>query len=283
MANTVHGPYTTTAWSGSTGINITRLDNLETAADIGVHSLNPNLSGPFVHSGIACAKDGTVANQLDIASGVAFVTAADGTTIQIDVAADNTHTTSTPSTTYYLFLLNTGAWQWGTTATGPTNSLPICQVATDGSGNISVVTDVRASTQTLGQPFIVARALHVHVTTTAVQTVLDYTSFVPGLYRVSSYANILNGTSGQHTSWGVTWWDSDNGLVPGSNNFCSTHSNGPLLVFDGLTTTINNGVYSGNPMLIEATSASGHHITVSYTANGGTPSDYISSIVERIS
>src|SRR5690348_3669670 len=107
MANIVYGPYTKTAWvDSSTAINQTRMNNLETSAQTALNGINPDLCGPFVLSGITCTKDGANANQLDIASGRAYVTLSDGTTGLIVVGSDNTQTTATPSTTYYLFLKN---------------------------------------------------------------------------------------------------------------------------------------------------------------------------------
>ena len=282
MANTVHGPYTTTSWSGSTGINITRLDNLETSANIGVHSLNPNLSGPYVHSGIACAKDGTVANQLDIASGVAFVTASDGTTIQIDVAADNTHTTSTPSTTYYLFLLNTGAWQWGTTATGPTNSLPICQVATDGSGNISSVTDVRHIGGGPGQPYTISRQLGqvVTVTTDQIFPAGGILAPVRGLYRFSLHFAYRNATPQKVVAFAKYV---DPAITTTQANFVLVYpsSNAGQVLNGSQASTIGNN-QSCVCVPIEAWCEAGQFIAVHFQDGGGTPNDVINVLIQRI-
>ena len=281
MANTVHGPYTTTSWSGSTGINITRLDNLETAADIGVHSLNPNLSGPFVHSGITCTKDGTLTNQLDIASGVAFVTASDGTTIQIDVAADNTHTTSTPSTTYYLFLLNTGAWQWGTTSTGPTNSLPICTVATDGSGNISSVTDLRHTAGSPGFPYVVARDLLHAITTTSLVTLARFTADTSGFYRASMYFTYRNPTP-QKVTASLFWGDLTLGGISGQASFtiASSAAVGQIQNGSQASTTGNNQAVACLPITVYA--AAGQIIEAAFTDPGGVPNDVVSVVIERI-
>lgn len=143
MANTVYGPYTKTSWvDGSTAATQAHMNNLESQAQTALNGFNGDLYSPFVLSGVVWSKDGTNANQLDVTSGRAYATMSDGT-LGLIVVASTTFTTSTPSTTYYLFLLNTGAWQWGTTSSGPSNSLAICQATTDASGNILAVTDKR--------------------------------------------------------------------------------------------------------------------------------------------
>lgn len=150
MPNTVHGPYSPTSWvNGTTALNATHMANLETEAGVALASFNPDLFTPFVESGITCIKDGVTANQLDIASGEAYVKMTDGTLARIDVVSDNTHTTVTPSTTYHLYLQPDGTWYWSTSNSPQANSLAICNVATDGSGNISTVTDLRTLNTTL--------------------------------------------------------------------------------------------------------------------------------------
>jgi hypothetical protein len=51
--------------------------------------------------------------------------------------------TATPSTTYFLDLNPDGTWSWGTSHSAVTHHLTIASVTTDGSGNISTVTDAR--------------------------------------------------------------------------------------------------------------------------------------------
>ena len=146
MANTLHGPYAKTAWTnGSTPISQGNLNNLETQVGVALASLNPNLiSAGFVLTGATCTKDGVNANQLDIASGTAFLIQSDGTLAQCDIAADNTHTTGgNPSTTLFLDLNPDGSWSFGTSHSAVTNHLTICSVTTDASSNISSVTDTR--------------------------------------------------------------------------------------------------------------------------------------------
>lgn len=152
MTNTVHGLYNPTNWvNSSTPISQANMNNLEKQAAVALHSFNPYLmSAGYVHSGAVCTKDGTNANQLDIASGEAFLIQTDGTLALCDIAADNTHTTTgNPSTTMYLDLNPDGSWSWGTSHSVQANYLPICQVTTDASANIATVTDARPLNPTL--------------------------------------------------------------------------------------------------------------------------------------
>jgi len=290
MANTVYGPYTETSWSGSTGINITRLDNLETQASVALNGINSDLSGPFVYSGITCTKDGTNANQLDIASGRAYVTMSDGTTGLIVVGADNTHTTSTPSTTYYLFLKNDGTWQWSTTSTGPANSLPICHATTDGSGNINVVTDDRATTSvgavnTPRVPVIVAAPAELHVTSTSLlNPVWSFQPNIAGLYRISgSLYKHSGGTSFVYmrtSYWGVhsganavsTFFITSSGVAAQPYSLQGNIGPGTTQLADGEYGLVGSSFYASTSGVIE----------VSYQDASGTPDDYILLAVERL-
>lgn len=149
MANTAYGPYNPTTWvNGVTAANQTNLNNLESQSKIALHGFNGDLFTPFVLSGVGCTKDGSVVNQLDVASGRAYVAMSDGT-LGLIVVGSTTFTTSTPSTTYYLDLNPDGTWSWGTAHSGVTNHLTICSVTTDGSGNISAVTDARTLNTTI--------------------------------------------------------------------------------------------------------------------------------------
>lgn len=149
MANTVYGPYQATAWTnGVTAVNATHMANLETQASDALHGFNPSLiAAGFIFSGCACS--GTVGTTtLNIASGVAFLVMTDGTIGQITVGA-TTQTTATPSSTYHLYVQPDGTFYWSTSNSPQTNSLALCTVATDGSGNISSVTDARVTAFTL--------------------------------------------------------------------------------------------------------------------------------------
>jgi hypothetical protein len=136
-------PYTPTTWtSGVTPASQTNMNHLETQYVEAVNSIEHDLLTAFVLSGFTAAKDGSIANQLDVASGNAYVTQPD-TALRLRSAGALTYTTATPSTTYYLDLNPDGTWSWGTSHSAVTNHLTICSVGTDGSGNISTVTDAR--------------------------------------------------------------------------------------------------------------------------------------------
>lgn len=166
MSNVLHGPYVKGAstasgpYTGGGPYSSGNANNAETQSGVALHSFNPYLvSAGYVHSGAVCTKDGTNANQLDIASGEAFLIQTDGTLALCDIAADNTHTTTgNPSTTMYLDLNPDGSWSWGTSHSVQANYLPICQVTTDASANIATVTDKRPLSTTFLSP---AQGLHV--------------------------------------------------------------------------------------------------------------------------
>lgn len=152
MANTVYGPFTAiNIVNGTTPANATWGNLVQTQSSIALHGFNPSLIGSgFVYSGVVCTKDASVANQLDIASGVAYVVLSDGTVGEIAVAADTSHTTSGASVTWHLYLQPDGTWYWSTSNAPATNSLHICDVTTDGSGNILTVTDQRVTSVAMG-------------------------------------------------------------------------------------------------------------------------------------
>lgn len=282
MANTVYGPFTATAiTNGVTPINKTWGDNAQTQASVALNGINPLLSGPFIYSGLACTKDGTNANQLDIASGVAFITMSDGSTGQIVVGADNTHTTSTPSTTYYLFLKNDGTWQWGTTSTGPTNSLPICQATTDGSGNILAVTDVRQNAGSPGIPIVMARSLRQLVNTTAETPIASFSVPVTALYRANLYFAYTNPTP-QKVIVKTNCLDPDFGSA-NISYFTAMNAVAPGMILNGsqASTTGNNQAVSCAPLVMFA-SALGF-CSVHFQDPGGTPASHVTCVIERIS
>ena len=375
MANTVSGPYVRTVWvDGTTAVTQTRQNNLETQASVALNGFNGDLLSAFVLSGITCTKDGTVANQLDIAAGRAYITMSDGTRGLIVVAADNTHTTSALSSAYHLYLQPDGTWYWSTSNSPAANSLAIATVTTDASGNILAVTDTRVTNSTLlsgaagavavphdlfigglggareswnsfdanalalvtpwagvanghtfhswdgsaahtplavgavsggaatvighsggfqwisgqgtagsfGVPVIVAQAVNVHVTATTQQTILSFTPTATGLYRITPYVYLNNGTSGQKLLLETGFQD------PVSNTLefvwhsavaDSTH----VYVLSGgfMTATVGDGYIVVHPAMVYA--QSGTAITVSYQDLGGTPSDYVSAVIERLS
>jgi len=283
MTNTVYGPYGKTTWTGTTGINITRLNNGETQAQTALNGINPDLSGPFVLSGITCTKDGTTANQLDIASGTAYVTMSDGTVGKIAVGADTSHTTSAISSTYYLFLKNDGTWQWSTTSTGPTNSLPICQATTDGSGNISTVTDVRHTGGSPGVPIVVARVVDQHVTSTADALPINLSGVIQGLYRATVAGFYGNSTTGEKITVSVAYTSAHSGTP---TMYFMTYGGGVSSVvgefLNGSQTTgmSTNTDFACAP--IDFYVGAGGIIHFHYIDPAGTPNDYVTMLLTRL-
>ncbi len=100
-----------------------------------------NSDGLVISGGGAEKNDGT-ANQLDISAIVAIQKDSDGKLNRVELAA-TTKTTSEAATTYYLDLAPDAVdYSWDTEhATAP--YIPIAEVVTDGSGNISAVSDER--------------------------------------------------------------------------------------------------------------------------------------------
>lgn len=142
--------YTATTWvDGTTAGNHTTMNNLETQYTQAITSFEQDLWTPFVLSGLVCTKDGSVATQLDVTAGIAFLKQSADNSLQRRAPGATNFTTSTPSTTYFLYLQADGSWYWSTTNGPAPNSLHICNVVTDGSGNISTVQDFRVTVTSL--------------------------------------------------------------------------------------------------------------------------------------
>jgi hypothetical protein len=144
MANTTHGPYAPTTYAST----MTKADatNLETQAAVTLASFNPDLIGAaFVESGVACVKDATTTTQLNVTSGKAYLLMTDGTNARIDVASTTFSAFGHPATTLFLDLNPDGSWSFASTHSAQANFLPICQVTTDGSSNITGVADKRVT------------------------------------------------------------------------------------------------------------------------------------------
>lgn len=131
---------------GSPGVDAPALNNLETQYTEASLSFNPDiLAAGFVLTGLVCTKDGTVASKLDVTAGTYYaVQSADSTLRQRKISTTN-FTTSVASTTYYFDVNPDGTTSWGTSHSAVTNHLTICTVTTDGSANISTVTDTRTT------------------------------------------------------------------------------------------------------------------------------------------
>ncbi len=108
----------------------------------------------FVLGGLVSTKNGGIANQLDITAGHAIVySVGDSTWKEIGVSATN-KTTSVASTTYYLDLEPDGTLSWDVNHSSDSYYIPIAQVTTDSSGDISVVSDMRETSFRFAQPGI---------------------------------------------------------------------------------------------------------------------------------
>jgi len=98
-------------------------------------------STSVVLSGAVATKDATTATQLDVTAAILYF--ASGDRISFPSA---TFATATASTTYYLDYNPDGTTSWGTAHSTQTGYVPIAQVTTDASGNVSAVTDERPTT-----------------------------------------------------------------------------------------------------------------------------------------
>jgi hypothetical protein len=98
--------------------------------------------------GLTAAIDGTHANQLDVAGGVALLRQSDSSLGRVAPSAATFQTVQINST-YYLDVNPDGSWSWAISHSGVSGALTIAQVTTDGSGNISTVTDERMGNSSL--------------------------------------------------------------------------------------------------------------------------------------
>lgn len=271
---------------------------------------NAALSGPQV---TALYTAGTTATtQLDIASGKAYLVESDATVTRCDVGA-TFFTTVTISTTYHLYLQPDGSWYWNTANSPAANSLAICSVTTDSSGNVNLVTDLRPTTiaafpaavgavdlppltniaglggQTsvgsFGAPVIVAQAPQTHVTSTAQQLILSYLPVANGFYRVSVSIDFNNATN--TTLDAQLRWTSTISGVPTAyfttNTWQVASGINPDTVLKAVAVT-GSASFVGlatQPLTIYA--SAGGAINMYYTDSAGTPSDFVSVLIERLS
>ncbi len=132
------GPYATAGAFTAANAN-----NIETQYDEATQSFERNLFTPFVLSGGIGTIHGGLPKQMDVTACTYYpVQVADGTLRKRVVNATN-FTTVTASTTYFLDYNSDGTTSWATTHSADVNALTIASVTTDGSGNISVITDTR--------------------------------------------------------------------------------------------------------------------------------------------
>lgn len=118
-----------------------------------------SLFSAFVLTGLTASKDGTTANKLNVTSGTAYPQQTDATIRQKGIPATS-FMTSALNSTYYLDLNPNGSYSFGTSHSTVTNYMPIAQVTTDASGNISGVLDVAQRTLVM-LPNLASSALQV--------------------------------------------------------------------------------------------------------------------------
>ena len=284
MANTLHGPFSPiNVVNGVTPANATWGNLVQTQAGIALNGLNGDFWSSFILSGCTPTKDGTVANQLDIASGIAYLRMTDNSVARCDVAA-TTFTTSTPSTTYYLDLNPDGSWSWGTTHSGVANHQLIAQCTTDGSGNISAVTDNRGPGGHPGVPYVVGRSgKQVYGSTSQQFPLIIPAAPAEGLYRANLFFSTKNPTGGSKFICYCAFQDS----FTGSSTivYFEQQSGGTGNAGQFLTGSQTNGVGSNQavvctPMYFE--SDAGQQITISTRDPSGTPNYAVWCSVERI-
>ncbi|UOF90753.1 pyocin knob domain-containing protein [Fodinisporobacter ferrooxydans] len=119
--------------------------NLYSVDSLFVQDLFGNTS--VVLSGGVATKDGTVANQLDVTAADVYFSG--GQHVNFAASQNGQFVTSVANTTYYLDYNSDGTTSWGTAHSTKAGYVPICQVTTDASGNISTVTDKRPTTVNL--------------------------------------------------------------------------------------------------------------------------------------
>jgi hypothetical protein len=140
--------YTKQTWTQNvSAVNATRMTALETQYDEAIASMGLDaFTAGFVFSGLLASKNASTATQLDITSGTAYLKQAADSSYRRRAISSTTKTTVTINTTYYLDLNPDGTYSWATSHSATANYIPIAEVTTDGSGNISTVKDKRTLT-----------------------------------------------------------------------------------------------------------------------------------------
>lgn len=134
----------------------------------------------------------------------------------------------------------------------------------------------QASVGGFGVPVIVAQAINQHVTSTTTQTILAYLVPTTGIYRVSLFFTLNNGTSGQSISATVSWTDPNTNA--GAAHYLATIAGGVTAL--GGSGSVVNGSYATFTETFYA--SAGGYSFVTYTDPGGTPNDYVTAIIERL-
>ncbi len=144
--------YIAVAYSGSVYFTLLRLPGyLETTEAQESNILAADIfSSGFVIIGMDSSKDATILNQLNVNPGSCYVKQTDGTLRRFELTK-SIFITSEVSSTYYLDFQPDGTYSWGTAHSTQSNYLPIAEITTDSSGNISTVTDKRILVPGIGK------------------------------------------------------------------------------------------------------------------------------------
>lgn len=125
------------------------IDNLETHIssheDISRGLLFDIYQQSFVLDGLAVAKNVTINNQLDVASGVIYIQTGSNRLRRVEISS-TTFNTSQANATYYLEIKPDLSWHWDISPSGITGSIKIAEVLTDSNGNIDFIKDYRPLT-----------------------------------------------------------------------------------------------------------------------------------------
>jgi hypothetical protein len=274
-------PYTATAWTnGVTPLNQTNLNNLETQYTEAVLSHNPDLftSGFFLSGFAATGTVGTTT--VNVAAGTAYLLQADGTTRQRKQNA-TTQTTSTPSTTYHLYLQPDNTFYWSTSNSPATNSLAIANVTTNVSGQIATITDLRPTAMILLAGGIGTLELNPNNPSTATHIGLSYITQNDPVTQVQDAVGLLGRSTADASSrfnlrmrstdgYGQLGLAGPNGanLTNLYGSSAGLHSSGKLTVdASGLTVTAGGATVTAGGLTVTAgaTSLDGAKITTDGT------------------
>ncbi len=138
-------PFTKTTFNSGAapGIDAAVLNAIQTQYDEATQSFEKNLFQPFVLTGGICTIHGGLPKQMDVTTCTYYPVQASDSTLRRRAVLATNFTTVTASTTYFLDYNSDGTTSWGTAHSADVNALTIASVTTDGSGNISVITDTR--------------------------------------------------------------------------------------------------------------------------------------------
>lgn len=137
-------PYNPTGWvAGVTALSAAVGNNFESQYTEATNSIEQDMLQPFVLNGMVATKDGTLAFQLDVTAGVAFIKQTDSTLRRRAQTSTTFSCSGHANQTMFLDLNPDGTYSWNNAHSGVTNHLTICTVVVDGSANILTVTDTR--------------------------------------------------------------------------------------------------------------------------------------------